>query len=226
MAVWRSLAPVVACIAALAISAPPAQACACCANQGQRHVGVGKLEGGLREEIGRLRFLAEAELYTGEAEPADVKGIATPSSHYELHVAQEDSRWTFAFHDKGGRDKTGRDKGGRDKGGRDKTGRDKAGRSGTLILAIPDTVAIFAVDPRNDEREGGTGPALYKEWRLTSAAAGSGIFAPGMGRGQRLTLVLHAHGNNCTSADMASHWTLMVHGPRAAYHLFGKIVQP
>jgi hypothetical protein len=196
----QALVAVLAAFAGAAIAAPPAAACACCTNQGQRHVGVAKLEAGLREEIGRLRFLGDAELYTGEAEPADVKGIATPSSKYELHVAQEDSRWTFAF-------------------------RDKAGRSGTLILAIPDTVAIFAVDPRNDEREGGTGPALYNEWKLTSAAAGTGIFAPGMGKGQRLTLVLHAHGNNCTSADMASHWTLMVHGPRAQYHLFGRIVQ-
>jgi hypothetical protein len=187
-------------LAAMLTAAAPALACACCTNQGQRHVGVSKLEAGLREEIGRLRFLGEAELYTGEAEPADVKGIATPSAKYELHVAQEDSRWIFAF-------------------------RDKAGRSGTLILAIPDTVAIFAVDPRNDEREGGTGPALYKEWKLTWAAAGTGIFAPGLGKGQRLTLVLHAHGNNCTSADMATHWTLMVHGPKAQYHLFGKIVQ-
>ena len=46
-----------------------------------------------------------------------------------------------------------------------------------------------------------------------------------MGKGQRVTLILQGHGNNCTSADMATHWTLVVHGPKAEYHLFGKFVQ-
>jgi hypothetical protein len=45
-----------------------------------------------------------------------------------------------------------------------------------------------------------------------------------MGPGQRITLILQAHGNNCTSADMATHWTLVVFGPKAEYHLFGKFV--
>lgn len=192
---------VVAAVLALAAAAPQAEACACCTDTGQRYVGVERFDARLREEIGRLRFLAEAELYTGQAEPSDIKGIANPSQKYEVHVAQEERRWVFAF-------------------------RDGKGRSGTLTLAMPDTVSVFSVDPRNDEREGGTGPALYKEWKVTSPAAGGGIFAPGLGKGQRLTLVLHAHGNSCTSADMASHWTLMLSGPKARYHLFGKMVHP
>ena len=47
----------------------------------------------------------------------------------------------------------------------------------------------------------------------------------GVGSGQRITLIVQAHGNNCTSPDMATHWTLMVHGPKADYHFFGKFVQ-
>ena len=196
----RMPALVIAVVLALAAAAPRVQACACCTETGQRYVGLQKLDA-VREEIGRLRFLAEAELYTGMAEPSDIKGIVEPSQKYEVHVAQEERRWVFAF-------------------------RDAKGRSGTLALALPDTVSVFSVDPRNDEREGGTGPALYKEWKVTSPAAGGGIFAPGLGKGQSLTLILHAHGNNCTSADMATHWTLMMHGPKARYHLFGKMVQP
>lgn len=187
-------------LAGLTVALDDAHACACCTNQGQRYVGIAKLDSTLREEIGRLRFMAEAELYTGERETSDIKGIVTPSSKYEMHLSQEDSRWVFAFSD-------------------------KAGRKGTLNLAIPATVAIFSVDPRLDEREGGTGPSLFKEWKLTSSASGTGIFAPGMGSGQRITLIVQAHGNNCTSADMATHWTLMVHGPKAEYHFFGKFVQ-
>ena len=53
----------------------------------------------------------------------------------------------------------------------------------------------------------------------------TGIFTPGVGSGQRITLIVQAHGNNCTSPDMATHWTLMVHGPKADYHFFGKFVQ-
>ncbi len=177
-----------------------AHACACCSNQGQRTVGTAKLDSTMREQIERLRFAAEASLYMGERDPSDIKGIATPSDKYALQVAREAKRWTFTF-------------------------RDTAGRSGTLILAIPDTVSIFAVDPRLDEREGTTGPTLFKEWKLTSPVTGTGIFAPGMGKGQLVTLILQGHGNNCTSPDMATHWTLVVHGPKAEYHLFGKFVQ-
>ena len=110
-----------------------AHACACCTNQGQRYVGVAKLDSTLREQISRLRFLAEAELYLGERDTSDIKGITTPSGKYEMHVSQESGRWVFAFND-------------------------KAGRKGTLTLAMPATAAIFSVDPRLDEREGGTGP--------------------------------------------------------------------
>ncbi len=200
MPMFRTLALLLGLGCGLVSGGIAAWACACCTNQGQRTVGVAKLNSTLREEIGRLRFMAEAELYTGERDTADIKGIANPSGTYAMHVSQEPGRWVFAFSD-------------------------KAGRQGTLTLAIPATVAIFSVDPRLDEREGGTGPSLFKEWKLTSNAVGTGIFTPGMGSGQRITLIVQAHGNNCTSADMASHWTLMVHWPKADYHFFGKFVQ-
>lgn len=200
MQVFRTFALLLGLGCGLAAGGTAAWACACCTNQGQRYVGIAKLDSTLREEISRLRFMADAELYTGERDTSDIKGIANPSDKYELHVSQEASRWVFSF-------------------------RDKAGRAGTLTLAIPATVSIFSVDPRLDEREGGTGPSLFKEWKLTSNAAGTGIFTAGMGSGQRITLIVQAHGNNCTSADMATHWTLMVHGPKAEYHFFGKFVQ-
>ncbi len=200
MRIGRTLALLLGLGCGLLLGATSALACACCTSQGQRTVGVAKLNSALSEEIGRLRFIAEAELYLGERDTADVKGISTPSGKYELHVAQETKRWIFSF-------------------------RDKAGHSGTLTLALPETVSIFAVDPRLDEREGGTGPSLFKEWKLTSAATGTGIFSPGAGKGQRIALILQAHGNNCTSADMASHWTLVGFGPKRQYHFFGKFVQ-
>ena len=129
-----------------------------------------------------------------------IKGIARSSGRYELHVAQEPNRWVFDF-------------------------RDKAGGSGTLTLVLPATISIFEVDPRLGERPGGQGPTLYKEWKLTSNATGTGIFAPGVGSGQRITLILQGHGNSCTSSSDFTHWSIMVSGPKAQYTLFGDLHQ-
>ena len=97
-----ALAVLLVALAALAVGAHDVAACACCTNQGQRRVGVGNLDSGKRDEIDRLRFSADAELFSGEGDPSDTKGIAKPSGHYELHVAQETSRWVFDFRDKAG----------------------------------------------------------------------------------------------------------------------------
>ena len=143
---------------------------------------------------------ADAQLFSGEGDPESIKVIAKSSGRYALRVSQGPNRWVFDF-------------------------RDKAGGSGTLTLAILATVSIFEVDPRLGERPGGQGPTLYKEWKLTSAAAGTGIFAPGMGSGQRITLILQGHGNSCTSSGDFTHWSIVVSGPKAQYTLFGDLQQ-
>src|SRR5207244_1851341 len=104
--------------------------------------------------------------------------------------------------------------------------RDGNGRSGTLSLQLPALIPIFEVDPREDARDGGAGPRLYKEWKLTSKAAGTDVFGAGMGSNQTITLVLHGHGNSCTSAQDFTHWTLMIDGPKARYSLFGEFEPP
>ena len=173
-------------------------ACACCTNTGQRAVGVVPFDMSKRSQIEQLSFAAPAQLYTGEAEPQDVKGITTPSSRYEVNAAWEKDRLVFAF-------------------------RDEAGRSGTLALQRPGTISIFEVDPR-DEPDHGQGPSLYKEWRLTARAAGTGVFSAGLGPSQQLSLIVHGRGNSCTSADHFKHWTLQMQGRKASYKLFGDLV--
>ena len=182
-------------------AASDAYACACCTNIGQRNVGVFKLDGFRLSEIDQVRFAPVAHLFTGEADTGAIKGIAIPSSHYDLSVARQAGGWVFSF-------------------------RDAQGRSGTLTLAIPKSIAVFEVDPRRGEPEGGLGPALYKEWRLSSPAAGTGVFAPGAGKGQLVTLILRGHGNSCASAADFTRWTLVVSGPVAEYHLYGDLVRP
>ncbi len=196
----HTLAALCGLLAILAVSVQDAAACACCTNQGQRRVGVETLDPGKREEIDRLRFGADTQLFSGEGDPESIKGIAKSSGRYELRVSQEPNRWVFDF-------------------------RDKAGGSGTLTLTIPAAVSVFEVDPRLGERPGGQGPTLYKEWKLTSAAVGNGIFAPGVGSGQRITLILQGHGNSCTTSSDFTHWSIVVSGPKAQYTLFGDLRQ-
>lgn len=176
-----------------------ARACACCTNTGQRNVAVDKLDSGRIEEIRKVRFGGTARLFVGEAEPAFVKGIAMPAESYALTTAWTGDRLVFTL-------------------------RDPKGRDGTLALPLPVTVAIFEVDPRSREPAGGHGPVLYKEWKLTATPSGTGVFAPGLGPRQRLTLILQGGGNSCTTADHFSHWTLVMQGPKANYTLFGDLV--
>ena len=199
MPVLRSLAAFTVLLAGLAAGPPPAHACACCTNVGQRYDAVEPFDSGKVEEVARLRFDPAAELFVGEADLDVIKGIAGASSaHFDLRVSHSKERLIFTF-------------------------RDKSGRTGTLMLTLPRSMAVLAVDPRRVEPQGGLGPALYREWKLTAAAEGTGMFAPGVGKGQRLTLVLQGYGNNCSGLTDATHWTLEVAGPRARYHLFGNL---
>ena len=65
--------------------------------------------------------------------------------------------------------------------------KDEHGNDGTLALELPNKISVFEVDPR-DAPDQGTGPALYKEWKLSGRAGGSGAFAPGAAAGHTLTL--------------------------------------
>jgi hypothetical protein len=194
----RQLA-LVFCTALLAGAAwQSALACACCSNPGDRTDIVMKLDKGYVEELAQLRFERTAMLFLGEAEPDTVKGITTASEKYELEAAWKEGRIVFAF-------------------------RDEAGRSGTLTLTQPKTISLFRVDPRN-QPDNPRAPRLYKEWRVTSKAAGTGVFAAGLGAGQTLTLILQGGGNNCTSANDFTHWMLVMWGPKAKYHFYGSLV--
>ena len=182
----------------LPYAAPPAFACACCTNEGQRKVATVPLDSGKRQEIESLRFSAKATLFTGEGDAEGIQGIATPSGSYELAAKWLDDRLVLSF-------------------------RDKLGRTGTLSIARPTAVSVFEVDPR-DGPDRGHGPTLYKEWKLSAPAAGSGVFQPGIAPRQLLTLILQGGGNSCTSATDFSHWTLVMQGPKANYTLFGDLV--
>ena len=193
-----------ACLAAmlaalLALPAPRAAlACACCSNEGQRNVEVVALDGSKRETLEALRFAEEAKLFLGEADPDSVMGIANASASYTITAAWSGSQIVFTL-------------------------KDGQGHAGTLGLRLPGKISIFEVDPR-DAPDQGTGPSLYKEWKLTGQAAGSGAFSLGGSPKQMLTLIVQGRGNSCTSAGDFSHWTLVMQGPKANYSLFGNLL--
>ena len=153
---------------------------------------------GKQHEIESLRFGGKASLFTGEGDPEGIQGIATPSGSYRIAAKWQEARLVLSF-------------------------RDSLGHTGTLSLARPDTISIFEVDPR-DRPDRGLGPTLYKEWKFSAAASGSGVFRPGIGPRQVLTLILQGGGNSCTSANDFSHWTLTMRGPKANYTLYGDFV--
>lgn len=192
-----SVSLLLAAIFALAQSSP-ALACACCTNSGQRYVENVKLDQYRRSVVTDVRFKKEAELYTGEGDAADLKGIANPSSKpYALNVTQHKDRFVFTF-------------------------RDEKKNEGTLTLVLSDLISIFEVDTRDAEfRDQGLGPVLYKEWRLTAPFSGSGIFKAGNGGYQRITLILQGRGRGCTDALHFTHWTISVYGPLGNYLFFG-----
>ena len=195
----RAFLPV---LAALWLSAfvgvETAQACACCANDGQRYVEVMQLDSERRAQVTAVRFAKEAKLYVGEAGPEIVQGIVKPSETYAIDVTWESGRALFAL-------------------------RDDAGHEGTLTLTVPDKITIFEVDPRDGNTEAGGGPLLYKEWKLTGAVTGAGVFNTGTAKGQLLTLILQGRGNSCTTAADFTHWTLVMQGEKGNYTLFGAL---
>ncbi len=182
------------------------QACACCTNPGQRYVEVEKLDSGRLEEIESLRFGEEAWLFVGEGDVETITGIHNPVERYDLTV-----NWNKT-HDAAGKTAI------------DFILTNPGGGSGTLSLRVPQNISIFEIDPR-DSPDQGTGPVLYKEWKLTGEATGTGAFSGTNSSKQVLTLILQGRGNSCTSAQDFTHWTLVTEGPKGIYSLFGDLVK-
>jgi hypothetical protein len=179
----------------------PVLACACCSNEGQRYVETDRIDAYAKGLLDELRFAAAAHLYTGEADVESIKGITAKSTDFQLAVTKSEKSWLFEFKEDGG--------------------------GGTLVLPLPDRMTRFEVDPRDPQsRSPGTGPALYKEWRLAATPQGTGMFAGATGGGQKATLVLHARGNSCTDASQFSGWSLILYGPKGTITFYGDLTDP
>jgi len=174
-------------------------ACACCSDPGMRIESAEDMNQYERGELSRLRFEETAQLFASPVFPEDIKGIVAPSDEpYSFRGVMGPTRWTFEL-------------------------ADSAGKQGIIVFPLPLRLVKFVVDPRDEEATSpGRGPRLYKEWRLESTAGLSGIVAQGNNQAHA-TLILHGHGNGCTSAEDFTHWTLMIRGPGVRFTLLGKL---
>lgn len=182
------------------LAAERAAACACCTNRGERSISTKPMVDYQRSILNALAFKPEARLHMTEAGYESIRGIEGPSETYALVVSRGTKAWSFAFAS--------------DNGGR-----------GTLDLAIPGSIDVFEVDPR-DELAQGSGPVLYKEWRLFSKLSGTGIFARATGPQVSLSLILHGRGRGCPSEGDFHAWTLVARGPNVSFTLLGEFVRP
>ncbi len=196
----RTLAAALASAALALVSAQTALACACCTETAQRIVATTNLRPDKLVQIEMMRFAKAAKLYSGVADN-EIRGVENPTTDYALAVAMQEDRMVFSF-------------------------RDAKGRPGTLTLMLPQTISIFEVDPRGNEKDGGLGPSLYKEWTLTANASGDGLFHGVVGPGQRLHLIFHGRGLGCTEASHFTDWTLQIEGPLADKVTFYGALEP
>jgi hypothetical protein len=184
---------------AMAGASDTALACACCSNDGQRYVETQPIDAYAAGILADIRFGEAAHLYTGEADVADIKGVAAKSNAFRLAVSKSETSWTFEFAETGG--------------------------GGKLVLAMPKNIAKFEIDPREPNSDTSRqGPLLYKEWRVAAKAHGSGMLEGATGGDQQATLILHGRGNSCTDAGQFNAWTLVLHGSKAQATIFGDLV--
>ena len=177
-----------------AVTLPPAHACACCSNRGQRIDLVQDIDDRIDAQLEMLRFGSEARLAMGERYEHVLSGINDPVADFTISVVRDSNRIAFSL-------------------------RDAKGRAGTLSMVNPQRITIFEVDPY-DTPDTGLGPVLYKEWRITTPVDGDGIFRDNAGRDWRITLILHGRGLSCTDVHHFSHWSLEARGTGTEHYTF------
>ena len=194
------LGTAIACLAVLAVST---SACACCSSPGQRHVETQRIDAHAAGVLAEIRFAARAHLFTGEADVEMLKGITARSRDFTLTVRKSPTVWVLAFAEPGG--------------------------GGTLTFTLPASITKFEVDPREPRSgrppDATDDPALYKEWRLTAKAVGTGMLRPSSGGKAQATLILHGRGNACTDASHFNAWSLVLHGGTSTNTLYGDLLR-
>ncbi|MDR2858266.1 MAG: hypothetical protein LBV50_10530 [Novosphingobium sp.] len=194
------------CAALLALAAGPGLAvpAGACADSVQRHAAAERLSQRRMEIVEAMRFGDSAMIAGAEINRDPVEGrdwiIDGNSTRFSLSLDRRPGRMVFTLNGDWGHE------------------------TGVLTLTLPKKIGIFAVDTAPDEEgDRPTGPMLYRQWRLTGAIVGTGIFRRAAGMGQKATLILHGRGNGCLDADNFYAWSLLLHGPVGKTTLYGPL---
>lgn len=189
---------------ALAVSigiAAPAFACACCTNSAQRYIATERISPQRMAIMDAVRFGDSAVIAGSEVDDDPI--IDGISRHFTLSFARRPGRMVFTLDG------------------------DAENEAGALTFTLPKKIGIFEIDTSPDEEDDKqTGPMLYREWRLTGAITGTGIFRRAAAAGQKATLIFHGHGNGCLEAENFHSWSLLLHGPAGKETLYGPLNRP
>lgn len=173
-----------------------AWACACCSHEGEYYRGAGKIADYEMELIKEMRFGDSALLFTSEADIEDMAtGITNPKDNYKFNGSLAGRVWKLMFRD--------------------------GSHSGTLSLPMPIRKSTLKFDMRDDQKSGGGGPLLYKEWRFEGLVSGTGIFKAGIVGPTRYSLIFQGRGNSCDNAEDFNSWRLEITGKKASYSFYG-----
>lgn len=176
-----------------------ALACACCADPGYRLEETSSLDAYQRGELARLRFANLADVYQSPGEDPTL-GIQSDSVEYRVTNTLNGSVLKLTLVSTAAK-----------------------GNGGTITLTLPQKVERFYADLHDRP---GQPTELYKEWRFAAKISATGVFKHGIEKRTTAKLVFQGRGNHCDDAEMFTHWTLIVKGPKADYILFGALKKP
>jgi hypothetical protein len=186
-----------------------ALACACCSEPGTYMIWTGKPDTYNIDMLGEMKFDKAADLFFGNGDFSDLKGLGGLQKDYESGSADEFGKfdlqntfaskiWKFNFKTPGG-------------------------KSGSLTLPMPVQMLHFSVDI-HDGSDQGLGPLLYKELRFKgNVSSGTGFFKSSIVKPASYFLVFQGRGRGCDEAGNYSHWRLEITGKNADYAFFGKL---
>jgi hypothetical protein len=174
-------------------------ACACCAEDGEYGISFSRPSAYELELLKQIRFSETATLFTNAAGLEAVRGLVDPKESYALKGSFGGSVWNLVFRD--------------------------GNLPGTLNLRLPARMVSYRADIHDQQRSGGGGPLLYKEWRFDGQVNGAGFFQRGLAAPAKYFLVLQGRGNGCDDADDFTHWRLEITGRKADYAFFGELAK-
>lgn len=192
----RVLTSVVA--AGMLLVPAPAEACACCPDDGDYMSSTTKLDAFELSVLKPFRFGPTAKLSSGQRGPEDFDALKHPAGAYPVSGTLQGKTFQLVFKD--------------------------AGKAVPVSLTLPAQFVSYSADIHDGKRFSAGGPLLYKEWRFEGAANDTGLFKTGRAP-NRYVLVLQGRGGRCDEPGQFTHWHLRLIGGQTDYAFTGAVAK-